>query len=142
MIHPRPLILRSFDHSWTGSRTITTQEGITMSKYVKRCGFLTKRDDMTVDQFKDHWHQVHAALCQKVPGLKRYAVNYVDRATYPNFPFDGFSELWFESREAWDAMLESPEGKALMGDLPNFAGSTNGVLIDERRYLWPENDGL
>ncbi|VVN56894.1 hypothetical protein PS687_02501 [Pseudomonas fluorescens] len=110
--------------------------------YVKRCGFLTKRNDMTKEQFINHWQQVHAVLCQKVPGLKRYAVNYIDRDVFPSFPFDGFSELWFESRESYEAMLSSPEGKTLMADLPNFTDTVNGVLITEQRYVWPEDDGL
>lgn len=113
-----------------------------LSTYVKRCGFLQKRDDMTVEQFLDHWRRVHAELCKKVPGLKRYAINFIDRNEFPNFPFDGFSELWFENRESWNAMLASPEGRTLMGDLPNFSQVTNGILATEMRVIWPQDDGL
>lgn len=110
--------------------------------YVKRCGFLKKREDFTKEQFVSHWKSTHAELCKQVPGLKRYATNIIDRDLFPNCPYDGFSELWFESREAYDAMLASPEGKTLMADLPNFTSAVDGVLVSEHRYIWPENDGL
>lgn len=102
----------------------------------KRIGFLKKREGMTLEQFTTHWHQVHAVLCQKIPGLTRYAINIIDRSKYPNVPFDGFSELWFESAATHDAAFSSPEGQILLADIPNFVSELNGVLVEERRYIW------
>lgn len=112
------------------------------AQYAKRIGFLTKREDMTKEQFVQHWRTVHAELCKKIPGLKRYAINFIDRDVYPNAGYDGFSELWFESKEAHDASLSSPEGKTLLADLPNFTSTICGVVAYEERFIWPADDGL
>ena len=111
-------------------------------RYAKRIGFLTKKHDMTKEQFLAHWEGIHAILCQKIPGLKRYAINFIDRDVFPNSAYDGFSELWFESKEAHDAALSSPDGKILLADLPNFTSTICGVIAYEKRFVWPADDGL
>ena len=55
-----------------------------MSKtYTKRLGILRKREDMTHEQFVHHWMGAHAKLCLKLPKMRRYSVNLVDRARFP-----------------------------------------------------------
>lgn len=103
--------------------------------YTKRLGILRKKEGMPYEAFKSHWLEVHAALCVKLPGMRRYAVNFVDRDRFPHFPYDGFSELWFDSEEALTASLASPEGKALLADLPNFAGDIHPIVAVEHLML-------
>jgi len=47
--------------------------------YAKRIGYLIKRDDLTLEQFHEHWLGTHAELCKKLPGLRRYTTNLIDR---------------------------------------------------------------
>lgn len=109
-----------------------------MSKiYAKRIGFLKKRSDLTSEQFAAHWRGVHAVLCQRIPGLQRYAINIINREENPDIPYDGFSELWFESRAAHDAAFSSPEGVELLADIPNFVDKLSGVMVTEERFIWP-----
>ncbi len=105
--------------------------------HTKRLGLVKKREDMTHAQFTQHWLGVHASLCAKLPGLKRYSVNLVDRQRFPQFGYDGFSELWFDNEAALWASLESPEGKTLLADLPNFAGSIEPIISVETPVIWP-----
>ena len=105
--------------------------------YTKRLGILRKKEGITHEQFVDHWLQKHAALCVKLPKLRRYSVNLVDRARFPKFGYDGFSELWFDSEEDLIASLASPEGKTLLADLPNFAGDIDPIISVETQFLWP-----
>jgi uncharacterized protein (TIGR02118 family) len=112
-----------------------------MSKtFAKRIGFLQKRNDLTLEQFAAHWRGVHAVLCQRIPGLKRYAINIINREASPDVPYDGFSELWFDSREAHDAAFSSPEGVELLADIPNFVGKLSGVMVTEERFIWPAGE--
>ena len=108
-----------------------------MKTHTKRLGLVKKREDMTLEQFSKHWLAVHAGLCAKLPGLKRYSVNLVDRQRFPKFGYDGFSELWFDNEQALWAALESPEGKTLLADLPNFAGSIEPIISVETPVVWP-----
>ena len=101
----------------------------------KRLGILRKKEGMPYDAFKKHWLEVHAALCVKLPGMRRYSVNFVDRGRFPHFPYDGFSELWFDDEEALIAALNSPEGKTLLADLPNFAGDVFPIVAVEHLML-------
>ena len=105
--------------------------------YTKRLGILRKKDGITHEQFVEHWLQKHAALCVKLPGLRRYSVNLVDRQRFPNFDYDGFSELWFDSEEALVAAFQGPEGKTLLADLPNFAKDVSPIISVETQILWP-----
>jgi uncharacterized protein (TIGR02118 family) len=110
-------------------------EGYVVQTYTKRLGILRKKEGMAYEDFKNHWLTVHAALCVKLPGMRRYSVNFVDRDRFPNFPYDGFSELWFDSEDALKAALESPEGKTLLADLPNFAGDIHPIISVEHLML-------
>ena len=105
--------------------------------FTKRLGILRKKEGITHEAFADHWLEKHAALCVLLPGLRRYSVNFVDRKRFPKFGYDGFSELWFDDEQALWASLESPEGKTLLADLPNFAGSIEPIISVETPVIWP-----
>ena len=105
--------------------------------FTKRLGILRKKDGISHQEFVDHWLNKHAALCVRLPGLRRYSVNLVDRKRFPKFDYDGFSELWFDSEEALVAAFASPQGKTLLADLPNFAGDIDPIISVETQILWP-----
>ena len=88
--------------------------------YVKHLGFVTKKAGLSHQAFLDHWCNRHAVLVRKMPGLLRYTGNVVDRSRFPQFEYDGFSELWYESEAARDRSFESAEAKIVVADLPNF----------------------
>jgi len=105
--------------------------------YTKRLGILRKREDLTHEQFVAHWMGTHAGLCKILPGLRRYSANLTDRERFPKFGYDGFSELWFDSEEDLKAAFESPEGKTLLVDLPNFTSVIDPLISVETQILWP-----
>ncbi len=105
--------------------------------FVKRLGILRKKEGMTHEQFVQHWMTRHAELCCKLPNLRRYSVNLVDRDRFPKFGYDGFSELWFESEDDLQAAFESPEGKTLLADLPNFTSAIDPIISVETQIMWP-----
>jgi hypothetical protein len=101
---------------------------------IKRSGFLRKRDDQTVEEFRRHWLQAHAPLVRGIARPQRYVVNFVDRERHPEFPFDGFSELWF--RRPSDMNVFSP-GSPIKRDELLFVGGLQVVTIDERVIVEP-----
>ncbi len=102
---------------------------------IKRIGLVRRRRDMSYEPFVDHWLHVHAELCKTLPNMRRYSVNLVARDQVEAFGYDGFSELWFDSAEALKAALESPEGKTLLADLPNFTDSIHPLLVEDYLML-------
>jgi uncharacterized protein (TIGR02118 family) len=114
-----------------------TRTGPGSKTFTKRLGILRKREDLTHAQFVQHWMNTHATLCKKLPGLRRYSVNLVDRGSFPHFDYDGFSELWFDSETEMNAAFASPEGKTLLADLPNFVSKIDPIMSVETQMLWP-----
>lgn len=74
---------------------------------------LSRRDDMTREEFRRWWTEEHAPLARALPGLRRLVFNVVSDA---DAPYDGVSELWFDSREAFDAAYATEHGKAVAAD--------------------------
>ena len=93
-----------------------------------------KRADMTLDEFRRYWKETHAPLGAAIPGVRRYVQYHALPDTAPGVrACDGVAELWFDSPEALQAALTSPEGVAALGDLPNFLDMSRSglVVVDE-----------
>lgn len=102
---------------------------------VKRLGMVRRKQSMSHEQFVEHWLNVHAELCKKLPGMRRYSVNLIAPEFVSVLGYDGFSELWFDSAEALQAALVSPEGKTLLSDLPNFTEHIQPIVVEEHLML-------
>lgn len=101
----------------------------------KRIGLVQRKKTLTLEQFRSHWLTTHADLCKRLPGMCRYSVNLIEPGRFPHLPYDGFSELWFDSEQALQAALESPEGRTLLADLPNFVEKIDPVVVEEHQML-------
>jgi uncharacterized protein (TIGR02118 family) len=108
-----------------------------MANYYKRFGLLRIKAGLTHEQFVTHWTTVHAGMAKRLPKLRRYVINVVDRRLSHGFGYDGMSELWFDSVADHDAAFACPLGVELLADIHNFAESVTPVIVEERRMLWP-----
>lgn len=97
---------------------------------------LHRRPDLTREQCLDHWSgERHTSIVRKLPGLTRWVQNRVTSA--PGEPIcDGVGELWFESDEAMQQALDSPEMQAAVEDAKSFLDmERTGLLIVEERTV-------
>jgi uncharacterized protein (TIGR02118 family) len=87
----------------------------------------------------DHYYQeTHAALAQKIPGLKGYVVNKpAPLNPQEQSPYYLIGELYFESMTALQTALQSPEGQAAAGDLQNFATGGATLVVGEVQAYKP-----
>ncbi|QOL16756.1 EthD family reductase [Dickeya dianthicola] len=97
----------------------------------KHVGFITRKQDQSFEEFVQYWDKVHTEIALRLPGLKGYVLNPIDREKYPDSPVDGFSELWFDSIETAVAAFNSPTGKAAFEDVPQFADHVAVTYITE-----------
>ena len=77
-------------------------------------------------------------ILKEIPGLKGYLQNHALPDPEENkAPYDGFSELYFDSLEAMQEGLASPEGEATLADIPNFCDTERlvRVFVDEVRFV-------
>lgn len=100
---------------------------------VKFVGLLQKRDDMTMEEFEKYWLDVHTKIMVKTPGVIKYRINIVDKenSMNPEYPLDGFSEVWFESVESMNACLASPEFDKIREDVPKFQKHIDRIVLKE-----------
>ena len=70
---------------------------------IKSISLLTRRPELTHDEFVRHWVTIHAPLAHAVPKLKRYVQSHiVAERTRPDIEtldvdIDGIAELWYDS---------------------------------------------
>jgi uncharacterized protein (TIGR02118 family) len=90
---------------------------------------LHRRADLTREQMAEHWSgQQHTSIVNKLPGLTRWVQNHVTSA--PGEPIcDGIGDLWFDSDEAMQQALSSPEMGAAVEDAKRFLDMEKTGLI-------------
>ena len=91
------------------------------SQVGKRCSLLQRRADMGPEAFRAHWAQPHAEIARRVPGIRRYTQNRVERTLWADggghapYACDGIVELEFLSEPA---MAEANASAAVLQELP------------------------
>ncbi len=115
---------------------------------------LRRQPSLTVEEFKDHWLNLHALLVQKhrkILRIMRYVQLYTDygpmterlrRFRGSPEPFDGIAEIWYESREALEGLGRDPEARTaseeLRDDEERFVDSARSpIWIAEEKQIIP-----
>ena len=109
------------------------------------------RKDVPRDEVLRWWRGHHGDLAKATPGMIRYVQNHwtspLDHGTQLEIPggepvFDGHAEHWFESREAYEAAMQSDEWKQTQLDGPvGFDSSTLvGGQLEEFVVSWGPGD--
>ena len=76
---------------------------------IKVVGLLTRKPELTHEQFVKHWLEIHGPLAHAVPGVRRYVQSHiVGTRTRPDIPetdveVDGIAELWYNDEAPWRA---------------------------------------
>ena len=106
---------------------------------VKVIVLLARRVDLSREEFRRYLDEEHLPLVKRLPGLERLVINYVLPGLDGAAPaYDAVAEDWFESPEAVQAALASPEGQAVNADVPNFADVGRlAVLVAEECVVVP-----
>lgn len=114
---------------------------------------LTRRSDLTREQFLEHWQGVHARIARRganALGAVKYVQNHtlslpVNDALQASRgapePFDGVVELWFESIGDVTSTFHETDAraaiKALLLDEPNFIDlGASPIFLTEAHPVW------
>jgi uncharacterized protein (TIGR02118 family) len=93
-----------------------------------------KRSGMSFDEFRRHWRETQGSLGAKIPGTQRYVQNHtVGSPDGSAASYDGFAEMWFDSKQAFEQAMTTPEAQAAIADLPNFLDTERmeTLIVDE-----------
>lgn len=97
---------------------------------------LSRRADMTHEEFVDWWLGEHAPLAARLPGLRRLVFNVVDAST-GEAATDGISELWFESQADFDAAYATEIGRATAADSLAHVSGRVRLFVTEHDVVDP-----
>ena len=84
---------------------------------IKVVRLLTRKPELTHEQFVRHWLEIHAPLAHAVPGVRRYVQSHIvgtrTRSDIPetDVEIDGIAELWYDD-EATMTRCSSAGSKA------------------------------
>jgi len=99
--------------------------GIAMLKFIV-VGY--RRSDLTREQFRQYFREMHGPLAAAIPGVRRYVQNFVEPDERRNPPWDIVVEFWFDDRNAMEAAWQSPQGRRATAD--------NSNCLDVERTRW------
>lgn len=91
-----------------------------------------RRPELSREDFVAHWHGTHVPLVLKqLPGIRRYVTSVVERRmSETGADWDGFSELWWDDRDAARAALRRG-GAAVDADTASFLSETQAWSVAE-----------
>ena len=86
---------------------------IRKANFVKNVGFLRRNPDLSAEEFKDYWMNVHVPMVrQRLPGLVLYTGSFpLPTKSMPDAPlakYDCLVEMGFENIDAMHKALASP----------------------------------
>jgi uncharacterized protein (TIGR02118 family) len=108
---------------------------------IKSLSLLTRRPELSHEQFVRHWLDIHAPLALAVPGLRRYVQSHIiDERTRPDIAttdvaVDGIAETWFDDRAAMERANASLEAKRLHADGALFIGRIKTFITEEHAII-------
>ncbi len=89
---------------------------------------LARRPDTSPEEFRAWWLGEHAELAKNLPGLRRAVFNVVEG---DGAEFDGVSEIWFDSREAFDAAYATEHGQRVAANTLANVARRERLFVDE-----------
>jgi len=101
---------------------------------IKAMIMLTRRADMSHEEFVSWWLDEHVPLASGLPGVRKVVLNVVDEG-YDEAGFDGVSELWFDSRADFDSAYASEIGKATAADSMAHVSGRVRVFVSENEFV-------
>ena len=89
---------------------------------------LTRKEELSLSDFKNWWLNEHSKLASKLPGLKKACFNLVKNE---DSPFDGVAELWFDSEDDFTSSYESEIWKSVVADSMAHVSGRTRLIVDE-----------
>ena len=91
---------------------------------------ITRKDDMSREEFLAHWREGHPEFVRRLPGVRRYSQNVaIDHRKA--WPADGIAELWFDSLKDIAVAFDSPAAVELFAHEEEFIGDARWFIAEE-----------
>jgi len=98
---------------------------------LKVISLLKRKEDVSLEEFRQWALDEHPALGKKLPGLRHYRMSVV-LDDNPDLPCHAVSEFWFDDNDARVAAFSTPEGKAAAEDAAAHCSTRTHLLTEEK----------
>jgi uncharacterized protein (TIGR02118 family) len=104
---------------------------------------ISKKPDLTDEQFFDYWKNVHGPIGARIPHVRRLIQSHRLAIPGDSRPpdYDGVAELWFDDEAALLAARRSPEWKASSDDERNFIDHSRVAYFVSREHTLLDTSG-
>jgi len=104
---------------------------------IKVSVFLTRRPDLTHEQFSQYWKDKHASLLMSLESFTSSVRRYTQQHSlnnvpggFPILPYDGVAEVWFDNlSSAMTTFTHQDYDSIVAKDEENFLDRTKTVLF-------------
>lgn len=97
---------------------------------IKMISVMKRKEGMELARFREWLVNEHVVYARDIPNLRQYKVDVVvDEA--PDAPYDGVSELYFDSIESMNEAFASEAGKAAGADAAANCGPRFRLICKE-----------
>src|SRR6266699_4962808 len=92
---------------------------------------IKRRAGLSVEDFQNHLRSIYGPLAAKGPGLRRYVQSCALPQGYGKgeLLFDAITEMWFDSIDAYDHLIRSPEFRTAREDEASFVERSRTVIM-------------
>ena len=108
---------------------------------VKWVLFVRRKQGLTIEEFRDHYENVHAPLAKRLLPIRRYERNYLlPTPLMPDPPYDVVTEFWFDSAEDAQAARDwyaADETQTLQRDEAAFMDRDSMIMYDAEERASP-----
>jgi len=102
---------------------------------------VTKKADLTDEEFFRHWKNVHGPIGAQIPGVRRLVQSH--RLAVPEDryqpDYDGMAELWFDDVQALLEARQSPQWKASSEDEAKFIDHSRVAYFVSQEHMIVDN---
>jgi uncharacterized protein (TIGR02118 family) len=113
---------------------------------IKMSYFLTRRADLTFEQFGDYWQNKDWPTIIGLGPAKENTRRYVQQHSIGGVPdgltaapYDGYADVWFDDLAALERMVTSPEWKIVQKYELNFLDTSKTVILFTEEKVTYEN---
>lgn len=93
---------------------------------------LTRREDMSREDFLHWWLVEHAPKARTLPGVRRITFNVIEPGS---FDADGIAELWFDSEQAFQDAYATEIGAAVAADSMAHVSARIRIPVAEHQIV-------
>lgn len=88
---------------------------------------LKRGENMSHEDFKKWWLVDHSGKASQLPGVRKIVFNLADDGS----AYDGVSELWFDSKEDFEAAYATEIGKGVAADSLAHLSARERIFVTE-----------